>query len=109
LANRSDDIIEELADQLSLSSQAFASTGLRSFYDRDISDFTDRDQIKVRNVVKHHMRQMIVEREVMEDAVAAVTPSMINQALKAARDELLSDKTNITLKAKDFIRDHCVC
>lgn len=89
--------------------QAFNASGFRRFYDRDISDFTERDQIQVYNIVKHHVQQFTIEGGVPEDAIATDLTVILNAALRRAGDELLSDHSVLTLEAKGFIRDHCIC
>lgn len=109
MAETSNEIISRLANELRMPARALNSTGLRSFRNLDVSAFTERDQRRIRNIVKRHVRRAMSERGIAEAAVTAETLEAINEALAGARGELLSDETKITLKAKDFIRDHCPC
>lgn len=109
MANNSDEIIAQLADELHMPLAALTSLpALEKFRNRDISEIPISDQERLRAVVRENIRALLLKRQVNKGIVEATTPDLIERALFDTREQILADKT-VSDVMRGFIADHCIC
>ena len=122
----SSEIIAELEKNFSMPSGYLQDNGFQKLSNLDVNDMSKRDLDTVRRTMRRQLETVISKSEVQiaeryrqaakrrrqyvdPDRLVQPTREAINQALIGARDELLSDNSKISMRARDFIRAHCPC
>jgi hypothetical protein len=97
----SSEALQYVEEGLGLPTGFLADSPLRSFSGLSISEIPERDQQIVMTVLVEELAEVRVRRDLSGGAVAV--------ALLRARTRLLSDEFKLSVQARDFIKDHCLC